>query len=151
MSRDSNLAAQTSLAENVNSGNLDEAMKSFAENAVDHDPAPDQGPGRAGFLAFFQTLTSAFPDAKIEPAHVVADDEHVAIAYTLTGTHQAEFQGVPATGKRIEVRGMQIGRFENGQIVERWGASDELGIMQQIGASPKAPSAIGKLADKLRS
>jgi hypothetical protein len=34
------------------------------------------------------------------------------------------------------VRGLQIGRFENGQIVERWGSTDQLGILQQIGAAP---------------
>lgn len=151
MTRDANIAAQQSLAANLNAGNLDEAMRSFAQNAVDHDPAPDQGPGRAGFTSFFQTLTTAFPDAHVEPAHMVADDDHVCIAYTLTGTHKGEFQGIPATGKRIEVRGVQIGRFENGQIVERWGSTDELGLMQQIGASPKPPSAVSKLADKLRS
>lgn len=68
---------------------------------------------------------------------MVADDTHVSIAYTLTGTHEGEFQGVPATGKRIEVRGVQIGRFEDGELVERWGSTDELGIMRQIGAEPK--------------
>lgn len=150
MSREANLAAQENLANNVNAGDLQTAMQSFAENAVDHDPAPGQGPGRAGFLTFFQTLTTAFPDAHIEPAHVVADEDNVCVAYTLTGTHQGEFQGIPATGNRIEVRGMQIGRFEEGQIVERWGSSDELGIMQQIGASPKPPSAAQKIADKLK-
>ncbi|CAN5353684.1 hypothetical protein BH20ACT22_BH20ACT22_15140 [soil metagenome] len=31
---------------------------------------------------------------------------------------------------------MQIGRFEDGEIVERWGSTDELGIMQRLGASP---------------
>jgi predicted ester cyclase len=44
------------------------------------------------------------------------------------------FHDIPATDKRIEVRGVQIGQFENVQIVERWGSTDELGIMQQIGA-----------------
>ncbi len=36
----------------------------------------------------------------------------------------------------VEARGLQIGRFENGQIVERSGPTDELGIMSQIGAMP---------------
>ncbi len=80
---------------------------------------------------------------------MVVDDDHVAIAYTLTGTHDGEFNGVAATGKKIEARGVQIGRFENGQIVERWGSSDELGIMQQLGAEPK--QGLGaKLSSKLK-
>ena len=135
MSREANIAGQEHLAEHINSGDIDMAVESFAEDAVDHDPAPGQGPGRDGFRTFFQTLASAFPDARIEPAHMVADEEHVAIAYTLTGTHQGEFMGVAPTGNRIEVRGVQIGRFEDGKIVERWGSSNELGIMQQLGAA----------------
>lgn len=138
MSRENNIAAQESLANNLNAGNIDAAVESFAENAVDHDPAQGQGPGRSGFRQFFSTLATAFPDAQIEPEHMVADDQHVSIAYTLTGTHQGEFMGVTATGKSINVRGVQIGRFESGQIVERWGSTDELGIMQQIGAEPLA-------------
>ncbi len=151
MSRDANIAAQERLAENINAGDLDAAVQSFAPDAVDHDPAPGQGSGRAGFRAFFGELAAAFPDVHLQPAHVVADDEHVSLAYTLTGTHQGDFQGIPATGKQIEVRGVQIGRFSDGQIVERWGSTDELGIMQQLGAEPKPQGALGKLADKLSS
>jgi steroid delta-isomerase-like uncharacterized protein len=136
MPREDNIAAQQRLAECVNAGDVDEAVKSFAEDCLDHDPAPDQGPGRDGFKQFFTALRSAFPDAHIEPAHLLADEENVAIAYTLTGTHEGEFLGIAPTGKRIEVRGLQIGRFENAQIVERWGSSDELGIMRQLGADP---------------
>lgn len=135
MSREANIAAQEHLAQNVNAGNIDAAVESFAQDAVDHDPAPGQPAGREGFKAFFTELTAAFPDAHIEPAHLVADDDNVAVAYTLTGTHEGEFQGIAATGRKIEVRGLQIGRFENGQIVERWGSSDELGILQQLGVT----------------
>lgn len=140
MSRDANIAAQEHLAENINNGDVEAAVRSFAQDAVDHDPAPDQGPGRAGFRDFFTALTTAFPDAKIEPAHMVADDEHVSIAYTLTGTHEGAFQGIEPTGRRIEVRGVQIGRFEHGEIVERWGSSDELGILKQLGVDPAPES-----------
>ncbi len=138
MSQQDNIAAQEHLAQNVNAGNIETAVESFAVDAVDHDPAPGQAAGREGFKAFFTELTSAFPDAHIEPAHMIADDANVAIAYTLTGTHQGDFNGIAPTGKTIEVRGLQIGRFEDGKIVERWGSSDELGIVQQLGVDPAA-------------
>lgn len=134
MSQEDNVSAQEHLAENINAGDVDIAVESFAENAVDHDPAPGQGPGRDGFRTFWRTLTSAFPDAHIEPRHEVVDDEHVVVAYTLTGTHEGEFLGIAPTGNRIEVNGIQIARFENGQIAERWGSSDELGIVRQLDA-----------------
>jgi steroid delta-isomerase-like uncharacterized protein len=138
MSKDANIAAQERLAENINAGNVAAAVESFADEAVDHDPAPGQGPGREGLKDFFTELTRAFPDAHIEAAQLVADDDHVAIAYTLSGTHRGDFNGLAPTGKAIEVRGVQIGRFENGQIVERWGSSDQLGILKQLGVDPTA-------------
>ncbi len=136
MSKEDNVAAQEHLAGCINSGDVDAGVETFAEDAVDHDPAPDQGPGREGFRAFWKAITAAFPDAHIEPRHDVVDDDHVVVAYTLTGTHEGEFEGIAPTGKKIEINGIQIGRFENGKIVERWGSSDELGIMKQLGATP---------------
>lgn len=56
---------------------------------------------------------------------------------TLRPTHEGDFQGVAPTGRRIEVRGLQIGRFRDGRIVERWGSTDELAIMPQLNAAPQ--------------
>lgn len=134
MPRESNIAAQEHLAELINAGQLDRLGEVFAEDSVDRDPAPGQGPGAEGYIGFFTELRSAFPDMKVEPATLVADDDHVAIAYTLSGTHQGPFQGIAPTGKRVSARGMQIGRFADGKIVERWGSTDELGIVGQLGA-----------------
>jgi steroid delta-isomerase-like uncharacterized protein len=136
MSRQENIAAQQRAAEYLSNGDIDSAVEVFAVDAVDHDPAPGQSPGREGFREFFRVLARAFPDARFDPQYLVADDDHVCVAYTLTGTHKGPFHDIPATGQRIEVRGVQVGRFENAQIVERWGSTDELGIMQQIGAIP---------------
>ena len=67
---------------------------------------------------------------------MVADEDNVAIAYTVTGTQKGPFQGIPASGKKIKARGVQIAKFnKDGKIIERWGSSDEMGIMQQIGVS----------------
>ncbi len=119
------------------SGDLDAFDEVFSPDVVDHDPAPDQGPGPDGFKTFFSALRTAFPDMQIEVQHAVEDDENIAIAYTLTGTHEGNFEGIEPTGKKIEVRGMQIARFdENAKISERWGSSDELGILKQLDAAP---------------
>ena len=134
MSKDANIAAQEHLAGNLNAGDVDTAVEAFAENAVDRNPADGQAPGREGFRGFWSTMLTAFPDAHIEPAHLAADDEHVTVAYVLTGTHQGDFQGLAPTGRKIEVSGVQLARFEDGKIVERWGSSDELGILKQLGA-----------------
>ncbi len=124
------------MGEAINTGKLDILKEVMAPNIVDHDPAPDQEKGPGGFISFFTKLRTAFPDLEVKVNHVVADEDNIAAAYTMAGTHKGDFMGVPATGKRITARGMQIGRFENGKMVERWGSSDQLGILQQIGAAP---------------
>ena len=136
MSRETNIQAAQRFGEAVNSGDYSAFHEVVAPDVVDHDPAPGQGPGPEGYAGFFTQLRAAFPDMKVAVEQLVADDENVAFAYTLTGTHQGEFQGVAPTGRRIEARGMQISRFRDGKMVERWGSSDELGILKQCGAAP---------------
>jgi steroid delta-isomerase-like uncharacterized protein len=138
MSKQDNIAATEHLGAAVNSGNLNALREVFAPTVVDRDPASDQSPGPEGFIQFFTGFRAAFPDLNISVEQLVANDDNVAIAYTITGTHQGDFLGIPATGRAIKARGVQIARFENGQIVERWGSSDQLGILQQIGVNPIA-------------
>lgn len=137
MSQQENIKIQQQFGEAVNSGNLSALRDIVAPDAVDHDPAPNQGPGPEGFITFFTMMRTAFPDLKIAVEHMVADEDNVSFAYRVTGTQNGEFMGLPPTGRPINVRGMQITRFENGKQVERWGSSDELGILQQIGALAK--------------
>ncbi len=108
----------------------------MTSDVKDHDPAPDQGDGPEGFMDFFKKFRAAFPDLEVAVDHMAADDENGAMAYTITGTHKGEFHGVAPTGKKIEARGMQIARFEDGRIAERWGSSNELGIFKQLGVDP---------------
>ena len=142
MSNKANIETQQRMGEAVNKGNLDDFREVFAPDVKDHDPAPGQGPGPDGFIAFFTDLRTAFPDLKVEVEEMVADEEKVAIAYTLTGTHKGNFLGIPPTDKKIKARGVQIARFKDAKIVERWGSSDELGILKQIGAVKGAESTI---------
>ncbi len=134
MSKQSNTQTQKKMGEAINKGHLEVLREVFTADVVDHDPAPEQGAGPEGFIHFFTEFRSAFPDLAIAVEHMVADEDNIAIAYTATGTHKGDFMGIPATGKRIKVRGMQIARYENGKIAERWGSSDELGLLKQIGA-----------------
>ncbi|MBM7790069.1 ester cyclase [Tenggerimyces flavus] len=132
MARDENIAAAERLGAAINAHDLDGIENGFAEDALDHDPGPDQSPGANGFRAFFATMFEAFPDLRIDTESVVADGEQVAIAYTLTGTHAGDFHGVPATSQGVQVRGVQIARYHQGQIVERWGSTDELGLLTNL-------------------
>lgn len=133
MSKAKNVEAQEKFGEAVNTGNLELIRDVVAENIKDHDPAPDQGPGPQGFIDFFSGMRTSFPDFEVEVDHMVTDEDNVSFAYTAKGTHKGNFMGYEPTGKSFEVRGMQIGRFENGKLAERWGSTNQWGILQQLG------------------
>jgi steroid delta-isomerase-like uncharacterized protein len=135
MSQQSNMEAQEKFGAAINSGNLSEFKHLMSPDVIDHDPAPTQAPGPEGFIGFFTELREAFPDLQIDVEHAVEDENNISIAYTITGTHRGSFMGIPPTGREITARGMQITRFVDSKIVERWGSSDQLGILQQLGAS----------------
>ena len=152
MSKEQNLAATKQLGEAVSNGNLQALHEIFAANVVDHDPAPGQAKGPKGFIEFFTTMRTAFPDLKVTVDHVVQDEDNLAMAYKIHGTHKGDFLGIAPTGKTITARGMQIGRYENGKIVERWGSSDELGIVKELGGAITTDKGFfEKVADKLAS
>jgi steroid delta-isomerase-like uncharacterized protein len=134
MARQDNLKTQEEFGAAVSEGKLDKIRELMTATVVDHDPAPGQGPGPEGFIRFFEKFREAFPDLQVTGEHIVIDDDNIAVAYTFTGTHKGTFMGVPATGRKIKARGVQIARFQDGKIAERWGSSDELGILEQIGA-----------------
>jgi steroid delta-isomerase-like uncharacterized protein len=135
MSQDHNIELQKKFGAAAQSGSFDQFFELVAPDCIDHDPAPGQVAGPQGYADFFGRMRTAFPDMKIEVVHLVADADNVAFAYTLTGTHQGTFMDVPATGRPIKVRGLQISKFKDGKMVERWGSSDELGILKQIGGA----------------
>ena len=135
MSKEQNAAALTKFAEAVNTGKYELFDEVVAPNSVDHDPAPGQVPGPEGYRALFTEMRRAFPDMKVEVAELVADEDAIAFAHTFTGTQEGALMGVPATGKKVRIRGMQISKFSDGKMVERWGSSDQLGTLQQIGAT----------------
>jgi predicted ester cyclase len=55
----------------------------------------------------------------------------------MRGTHQGEFAGIPATGNKVEISGIMIGRIENGKIVEEREEMDMLGLFMQLGMELK--------------
>ncbi|WIB63979.1 ester cyclase [Curtobacterium sp. MCBD17_040] len=132
MSKDVNTKAQQHLGELLQQRAFDRFGEVWAEDVVDHGPAPGAAPGLAGIVAFWQEFTTAFPDVALQPETLVADDDSVSVVFTITGTHSGEFQGHAPTGRTFRVRGLQTARFEDGKIVERWGATDEKGLAEQL-------------------
>ena len=88
------------------------------------DPAPGQGLGPQGFRDFVTELRSEFPDLHIEPGHLLATEDEVALAYGVTGTHSGPLVGHAATGEAVDVRGVQLGLVKRAR---RIGAASRVG------------------------
>jgi steroid delta-isomerase-like uncharacterized protein len=104
---------------------------------VCYDPNSEAGEVRGaetikGEIEYFH---NALSDFAYHVEDQVAEGDKVVTRYTISGTHQGEFFGVPATGKRVEMTGITIDRFaESGKMVEEWPEYDMLGAMRQMGA-----------------
>jgi steroid delta-isomerase-like uncharacterized protein len=100
------------------------------------------GPGPIGVdetLGVYRAFFAGFPDLRLTVDETLEAGEHIAVRFTVRGAHQGEFQGIPPTGRPIEVQGISILHFIEGRIVERWNQLDQLGMLQQLGVLP-APS-----------
>jgi steroid delta-isomerase-like uncharacterized protein len=114
---------------------------------VCYDPNSETGEIRGadtikGEIEYFH---SAVPDLTYTVEDQVAEGDKVVSRYTVSGTHQGEFFGVPGTGNRIEMTGINIDRFdESGKLIEEWPEYDLLGAMKQIGAIPEPQEQAGR-------
>lgn len=92
----------------------------------------------AGWDAFIASFCAAFPDARIDIAEAVGDAHAVASRWLLNGTHRGTFNGIPPTGRRVAIAGVDFSHIVDGKVAEHWAQFDLLTLMQQLGAAPTA-------------
>jgi steroid delta-isomerase-like uncharacterized protein len=75
----------------------------------------------------------AFPDLNITVEKQVAEKDLVAVHWTARGTNTGTGNGIPATGKSVQVTGTTLFRMDDGRIAEEWTCANSLGLMRQLG------------------
>lgn len=93
---------------------------------------PDPLQGRETWQQGFELMKRAFPDLEAHIDDLVAADDKVAIRLTLRGTHQGEFQGIPATGRPIRYVSHEFYRLRDGLFAEEWICSDMASLFRQL-------------------
>jgi steroid delta-isomerase-like uncharacterized protein len=135
MSEQNKKIAYRAFDEVQSQGKLDLVDELVVSDYIGHTPLGDiYGP--EGAKQFFATLREAFPNLQITVEDQIAEGDKVATRWTARGTHEGQFQTVPATGRQIAMTGMTIFRIANARIVEGWTNADILGMLVQIGAIP---------------
>lgn len=102
---------------------------------TDHNAPEGHDATLAGFKLKTAEMLALFPDLVEELHEIVASGGTVATRWTLTGTLQRDFMGIPARGQRIEVEGMNFYRLADGRITDIWTQFDGAGMMRQLGAA----------------
>ena len=90
--------------------------------------------GLEASMQVLSMLLTAFPDARFTVEDMIAEGDKIVARYTLRGSHQGNFMGIPATGRDVSIPGIEILRFEDGMIAEHWGIYDFMVTAQEVGA-----------------
>ena len=80
---------------------------------------------------------SGFPDLIFTIEQMIAEGDLVSTLLVMDGTHTGRWQGIPPSGKRINIRMSAIHRIRNGKIIEDWVIVEPLGFFQQMGLIEK--------------
>lgn len=99
--------------------------------------------GRDGIRELWAEQFSAFPDSHITIDLLVEEGDAIAAEFTYTGANTGPMamddgSTVPATGKRIEMKGMQLILFRD---VARCIYHDRMTAMRQLGLMPEFTTA----------
>jgi len=119
-----------------NAGDAASLDSIMAPDVINHSPLPGQAAGVDGFKQALQWMRGGVPDLTITIESQIAEGDMVATRWTGTGTQTGTLMGVPPTGKRVTVSGIDICRIADERIVEYWQELDTLSMLQQIGAIP---------------
>ena len=92
--------------------------------------------GSANVAGLFAGVVAAFPDAHITIQSCIGETDRTATTWTLVGTHRAPFNGISATGRKIQFAGIEFNRFADGRIAEHFAQFDLAGLLVQLGAMP---------------
>lgn len=103
----------------------------LADDVVEHG-AHDELEGVDEILAFLEAHFRTFPDYSGETEAMLAEDDLVAVQYSVSGTHTGRYRDIEPTGHKTEWTGMAMYRIEGEEIAEIWIEEDRLGLLEQL-------------------
>ena len=123
---------------------IDHILTFYTDDIVYEDvPNVDNGwstihRGRDAFRQSLIELYAGMPDFAIEFESARAGDDHLVMEWTMTGTHTGDWEGLPATGGSISIRGISIAEIEDGRITRNRDYYDSYLFLVQLGVLPES-------------
>src|SRR5436190_17037132 len=121
-------------------GDFAKAPQFYSQRFHDHVNSLEYH-GLEGVRQSVELYRSIFPDLEIRVEEQVVEGDRVASRWIARGTNR---------GRRVEMRGITISRFEDGKIVEDWGYSDTLDLLRQLGPLRAVLLGASQLRQRLR-
>ncbi len=122
------------LYEAMNRGDYPALDHIISDEYVEHEPMPPRvSSNREGVKQYVRLLRTAFPDVQFDIRDIVAEKDKVWSRVVMTGTQREEFDGIPPTGKPVQMEMVDIYRFSRNRIIEHWSVTDQLSLLQQLG------------------
>jgi steroid delta-isomerase-like uncharacterized protein len=86
---------------------------------------------------------ASFPDLRFSIEQMLSEGDRVVTLLLMEGTHQGAWLGIPASGKKMQIRMFTVHRVVQGKIVEDWVLVESLGVFQQLGVVPNTADLVG--------
>lgn len=118
------------------SGKTDDLGKYVDSNMVDHTPDPGGKQGLVGLKEMVAGMHAGFPDLKMTVKDITYDNGLIWAHINMSGTNTGPMMGMPATGKKMDINGVDIIKITNGKASDHWGYYQERVMMQQMGMMP---------------
>lgn len=121
--------------EMTNTHNPDLVDKFIAENYLNHNDFVADG--REANRQFWAAYFTGLPDVTVTMEDLIVADDRVVGRFVYRGTHTGDLLGIPASGRPVEMRSIDIWRVQDGLFVEHWDQLNLMQMFQQIGALPQ--------------
>jgi steroid delta-isomerase-like uncharacterized protein len=116
----------------MDEGRVDAIEEYFSER-LDYHRSSGESAGRRELHDDIETFHAAFPDLRADISRIMSQDDKVSFMYTLSGTHEGEFEGIPPTGQEMTAKGAAIAHVKGDTISEYRIVYDNLGMLEQLG------------------
>jgi predicted ester cyclase len=100
-------------------------------------PGGEARVGLAASNAFWLEMRSAFPQGQFNAEHLVANERagrptSVAMRWRLRAEHRGGGRYGPATGRSVEILGINHADIEHGKVVREWVLIDDVAVWMQV-------------------
>lgn len=129
---DKNIAVVKKYHEIWSNGNVKELEEIISPDFQSHFIGGFEYSGIEGAKNSILETKKAFPDWTENILEIISQGNKVVTRYRSTGTHLDNWDGIEATGKKVNIEEMSVYHLKNGKIIEQWGFWDEIELKKQM-------------------